>query len=143
MFKASVLKYILKKFKFVLVLQYRQVRKCRYENTFLNLIRQPDDIKIQTEKVSKTLNFDFLEMAAITGAATFASVTPVILNEGEEKRLQEIFAIADSVKYEEYATICDWTRTAVPSQFEFKGNLYNYNWYEEYKGARHFVSWME
>lgn len=96
-----------------------------------------------TEKVSKDLNLEFLEMAAITGSATFASVTPGILNPSEEKRLQQIFAIADSIKYEDYATITDWTRTAVPSQFEFMGKSYNYNWYKDYKGARNFVSWME
>lgn len=96
-----------------------------------------------TEKVSKKLNLDFLEMAAITGAATFASVTPGILNGEEEKRLQEIFAIADTIKSDEYASVCDWTHTAVPSQFEFKGKLYKYNWYEDYCGARNFVSWFE
>lgn len=96
-----------------------------------------------THNVSKKLNLDFLEAAAITGAATFASVTPGILNCTEEKRLQQIFAIADSVKPEENAIISDWTKTAVPSQFEFKGELYNYNWYEDYDGARIFVSWMK
>lgn len=96
-----------------------------------------------TEKVSKNLNFDFLEMAAITGSATFASVTPGILNSAEEKRLQQIFAIADSIKYEQYATITDWSKTANPSQFEFEGKQYNYNWYDEYQGARYFVSWTD
>ena len=96
-----------------------------------------------TEKVSIPLNLDFLEMAAITGSATFASVTPGILNPQEEKRLQEIFAIADSIKYTDYATITDWTHTAVPCEFNYKGTPYKYNWYKDYDGARHFVSWME
>lgn len=96
-----------------------------------------------TAKVSKKLNLDFLEAAAITGAAAFASVTPGILNSDEEKRLQQIFAIADSVKPEEVAIITDWSKNAVPSQFEFMGKHYNYNWYEDYAGARNFVSWME
>ena len=96
-----------------------------------------------TEKVSKKLNLDFLEMAAITGSATFASVTPGILNSAEEKRLQEIFAIADGIEYQDYATIADWSKTAAPSKFEFMGREYNYNWYDEYKGARHFVAWMD
>ena len=95
-----------------------------------------------TEKVSTKLNLDFLEAAAITGAATFASVTPGILKGEDQKRLQQIFAIADSIHPDEYATICDWTRTAAPSQFEYKGNVYNYNWYEDYAGSRNFVSWM-
>lgn len=96
-----------------------------------------------TEKVSTPLNLDFLEMAAITGSATFASVTPGILNAQEEKRLQEIFSIADKIEPQDYATIRDWTRTAVPSEFEYLGKPYNYNWYKDYEGARHFVSWME
>lgn len=96
-----------------------------------------------TAKVSIPLNLDFLEMAAITGSATFASVTPDILNAQEEKRLQEIFAIADRIEPKDYATITDWTRTAVPSEFEYLGKPYNYNWYKDYEGARHFISWME
>ena len=96
-----------------------------------------------TEKVSIPLNLDFLEMAAITGAATFASVTPGILNDAQEKRLQEIFAIADTIKYEDYATVTDWDHTAVPSKFNYLGKEYNYNWYSDYEGSRHFVSWME
>ena len=96
-----------------------------------------------TEKVSKELNFNFLEMAAITGAATLASVTPHILNSAEEKRLQQIFAIADKIKYEDYATVSDWDHTAVPSKFNYLGKEYNYNWYKDYEGARHFVSWFE
>lgn len=96
-----------------------------------------------TQKVSKKLNFDFLEMAAVTGSATFASVTPGILNTAEQQRLRDIFEIAATIKPENYATIADWTKTAVPSQFEYDGKLYNYNWYEEYSGARHFVSWMD
>lgn len=96
-----------------------------------------------TEKVSKKLNFNFLEMAAITGSATFASVTPGILNTAEEKQLQQIFEIADTIKPENYATICDWANTAVPSKFEYDGKNYNYNWYEDYKGSRNFVSWFE
>lgn len=94
-----------------------------------------------TEKVSKKLNLDFLEMAAITGSATFASVTPGILDSAEEKRLQQIFAIADSIEYPDYATISDWTRTAAPCKFEYKGKAYDYNWYEDYQGVRHNISW--
>lgn len=96
-----------------------------------------------TEKVSKDLNFDFLEMAAITGSATFASVTPGILNDAEEKRLQDIFKIADNIEYRDYATVCDWTQTAVPSKFNYMDKIYNYNWYKDYEGARNFVSWFE
>ena len=96
-----------------------------------------------TAKVSKKLNFDFLEMAAITGSATFASVTPGILDSAEQQRLRDIFEIAATIQPENYSTITDWTRTAAPSQFNFGGKHYSYNWYEEYKGARHFVSWMD
>ena len=105
--------------------------------------RTDPDCAAFTKKVSIPLNLDFLEMAAITGSATFASVTPGILNATEEKRLQEIFSIADKIKPEDYAVINDWTRTAVPSEFEYLGKTYNYNWYKDYQGSRLFVSWME
>ena len=105
--------------------------------------RTDPDCAAFTDKVSKKLNFDFLEMAAITGSATFASVTPKILNTAEQQRLREIFEIASTIEPQDCATITDWTRTAVPSQFEFKGKSYNYNWYSDYQGARNFVTWME
>lgn len=105
--------------------------------------RTDPDCAAFTEKVSIPLNLDFLEMAAITGAATFASVTPGILNATQEKRLQEIFSIADSIEYKDFATVTDWDHTAVPSKFNYLGKEYNYNWYSDYEGARHFVSWME
>ncbi|MBR6502920.1 MAG: hypothetical protein IKT42_05700 [Clostridia bacterium] len=99
------------------------------------------DCAVFTEKVSKELGFNYLEMAAITGSATFASVKPGILDVAEQSRLQEIFAIADTIEYPDYATITDWTRTAAPSKFEYKGEKYDYNWYKEYQGVRHVVSW--
>lgn len=99
------------------------------------------DCAVFTEKVSKELGFNYLEMAAITGSATFASVKPGILDSSERNRLQEIFAIADSIEYPDYATITDWTRTAAPSEFEYHGKSYDYNWYKDYQGVRHIVSW--
>lgn len=105
--------------------------------------RTDPDCAAFTAKVSIPLNLDFLEMAAITGSATFASVTPGILNSAEEKRLQEIFSIADRIEPKDFATITDWTRTAVPSEFKYLDKDYIYNWYKDYEGARHFVSWME
>ena len=67
----------------------------------------------------------------------------LFLNSDEEKRLQQIFAIADTIKYDDYATVTDWNHTAVPSKFNYLGKEYNYNWYKDYEGSRHFVSWMD
>ena len=88
------------------------------------------------------LNFEFLNAAAMTGAAVFASVTPGILQMAGEQRLHDIFQTACSVRPDEGAVITDWLYTAVPSGFSFRGKEYRYNWYEEYRGARHDLTWL-
>ena len=95
-----------------------------------------------TGQVSEKLNFEFLNAAAMTGAAVFASVTPGILQMAGEQRLHDIFQTACSVGPDEGAVITDWLYTAVPSGFSFRGKEYRYNWYEEYRGARHDLTWL-
>ena len=96
-----------------------------------------------TPRVSKELNFEFMETVAMTGCALFASVTPGILTAAEEDRMHNIFRLVSTLKPEEHAEIADWTRTSVPSEFIFRGETKRYNWYSEYKGIRNFYTWME
>ena len=71
-----------------------------------------------------------MKRIVLTGGGTAGHINPAI-------------AIADKIKYEDYATVSDWDHTAVPSKFNYLGKEYNYNWYSDYEGARHFVSWFE
>ena len=96
-----------------------------------------------TPKVSKDLNFDFLEAAAISGCAVFASVTPGILTPDEEKRMSAILGTAATLAPAEYAIPTDWTRTTAPGEYLFRGEKHSYDWYRDYKGARNILTWVE
>ena len=96
-----------------------------------------------TPKVSKELNFDFLEASAISGCAVFASVTPGILTSTEEKRMNSILRTASTLRADEYALPTDWTHTTAPSEYLFRGAEYRYDWYSGYKGARNILTWFE
>jgi alpha-galactosidase len=91
-----------------------------------------------TEMVPTDLNLDFLESMAITGTATFASVTPGILNDKEAQRLADILKIAATIKPNEFATVEDWDRTSAPAEFMYKGELKTYEWWKFYDGSRLF-----
>ncbi len=92
-----------------------------------------------TDKVSHSLNLDFLEMAAITGAVTLASVVPGSLAPETMTKIKEIFKIASKGGL-----------GAVPEKFVgqnilsfFKtpdGKQYSYDWYREFDGVRTFCN---
>lgn len=94
-----------------------------------------------TAKVSSELNIRFLELCAITGSTTFASITPGILDDEEKRRVREIFRIASLGG--NYAEPIDWMNTGCPSRFIYKNTECTYDWYSEYNGSRMFATWME
>lgn len=96
-----------------------------------------------TDRVSKQLNFDFLEATAISGCAVFASVTPGIFNSEDEKRMNDILKVSSKLKKEDYAIPVDWTYTTAPGEYEFKGQKYSYNWYSDYQGSREHLDWID
>ena len=89
-----------------------------------------------TEQVSADINLDFLEMCAITGMTTLASVTPGILKDGEMKRINEIYKIADKANCE-YG-IKNYSKTANPEIFvsEDKTKIREFDWSKAFHGAR-------
>ena len=94
-----------------------------------------------TERVNLDLNLDFLEMCALTGVTTLASVTPGILNEKQMARINEIYRLADS--NDEPYEIADFDRVCIPERFISPDGtkVKEYDWMSEYGGARYIMSW--
>ena len=102
-------------------------------NAFFNV---DPDCAAFTDMVSADINLDFLEMCALTGMTTLASVTPNILKKDEMQRINEIYKMADSGKYE-YG-IVNFTKTANPEIFisKDKKSIREFDWSKAYNGAR-------
>ena len=107
------------------------------------LYRVDPDCAAFTEKVDPSINLDFLEMCAITGMTTLASVIPNILSEEHLKRINEIFLIADKddLRY----GIKNYDKTANPNVFgSCDGkNVREFDWESVYDGARLSLKWLD
>lgn len=116
-------------------------------NTFYRLIQNgtffntDPDCAAFTKRVSTDLNIKFLELCAITGSATLASITPGIFNFDEKAKVRKIFKIASMGGYD--AEPLDWMNTSCPSRFSCKGEEIAYDWYGEYNGVRMFPTWLD
>ena len=95
-----------------------------------------------TQMVNHEQNLDFMEMCAITGVATIASVAPDILTKKELKRINTIFKMADENKYE-YG-IHAYDKTSCPDTFIGRdGEKKTFDWYKSYDGIRIKFEWVE
>lgn len=95
-----------------------------------------------TDMVDAELNLDFLEMCAITGMTALASVTPGILTDGEMKRINAIFKLADQ-NTGDYG-IKNYEKNNCPDSFiNPEGKEINYDWYRCYDGVRVKFDWTE
>lgn len=95
-----------------------------------------------TDRVDTEINLDFLEMCALTGMTTLASVMPNILTQRQLCRINEIFRMADSggCGY----GIADYDKNANPERFVGKdGTEKRFNWNRVYNGSRVVLAWME
>ena len=120
-------------------------------NGIKSMVRQPQngrffaldpDCAAFTDKTDTSLNLDFLEMAAVTGVVTIASVTPGILKPDEIKRIREIYRIASEGG--RGAIPEKWVGVNNPSHFVTPdGERFAYDWYRGYDGVRSFYSWMK
>ena len=95
-----------------------------------------------TERVDPDLNLDFLEMCALTGVTTLASVTPNILTDKQMQRINQIYRIADENKSRH--TIKYYDRTSEPEVFVSADGKEEkvYDWESPYDGARTEISWL-
>lgn len=104
--------------------------------------RADPDCAAFTERVDASLNLDFLEMCAITGMTTLASVTPGILNDEQMRRINGIYLIAD--RDEARYGIANYDRTATPNIFlsEDGEDVRAYDWESAYDGVRVVLDWF-
>ncbi len=108
------------------------------EGTFFNV--DPDCAPF-TERVPLSLSLDFLEVCALTGMTTLASVTPGILSPSEMKRINEIYRLASKGKggYK----IKGYKDTTCPNKFTDGKNEKEYDWYSYYNGTRTMLNWFD
>ena len=94
-----------------------------------------------TDRVDPSLNLDYLEMCAITGMTTLASVTPGILTPKDKKRINSIFRTAaeNKLRY----IIDDYDKNSSPEKFisEKTGERIEFNWERAYDGVRFSYDW--
>ena len=85
---------------------------------------------------------DFLELCALTGMTTLASIKPGLLNEEQMKKVNEVFLLADQNQgdYE----IEDYDKNACPERFisaDGKSRK-KYDWNQVYNGSRVILDWF-
>ena len=116
------------------------VMRLPLNNAFYNA---DPDCAAFTETVDADVNLDFLEMCALTGMTTLASVTPNILTKEEMKRINEIFRLADRGN-EDYG-IVHYDKNANPEIFISKDGKTKkrFDWNRVYHGSRTVLAWME
>ena len=104
--------------------------------------RADPDCAAFTERVDADVNLDFLEMCAITGVTTLASVTPDILTRDQMKRINEIYRIADTD--EDRYEIADFETNANPEIFvdPKTGKIREFDWERIYHGSRQVLDWF-
>lgn len=93
-----------------------------------------------TDRVPVDSNLDFLELCAITGCITLASVTPGLLKGKDLTRIREIYRIASQGGIG--AVPCDWLGHNVCAHYTIPGGKkVFYDWYKTYDGVRSFWEW--
>ena len=116
------------------------VMRLPLNNAFYNA---DPDCAAFTDMVSADANLDFLEMCALTGMTTLASIAPDVLTEEQRNRINEIFRLADCGKGD--YQIADYDKNANPERFVSKDGktLKTFDWNEVYNGSRIVLAWME
>lgn len=105
--------------------------------------RVDPDCAAFTDQVDAQLNLDYLEMCALTGMTTLASVTPGILKDAEMRRINEIYRMA--ARDEHRYGIRYFDRNANPEVFvsEDGKNERAFDWTRAYDGTRVQLNWMK
>ncbi len=125
-----------------------EITRCDGVNSMMRLplnkafyIADPDCASF-TQMVDADLNLDFLEMCAITGTTTLASVVPDILTDEQLQRINDIFKIIDENK-RDYG-IKNFDKTSCPDTFiDSDGTQKSFDWYKGYDGVRVKFDWIE
>ena len=108
-------------------------------NAFYNV---DPDCAAFTDMVNAEINLDYLELCAITGMTTLASVTPHILNEHELNRIRKIFQLAD--KNQGDYVIKNYDKNSIPDTYiNTSGKIKKYDWDKIYDGSRTVLMWAK
>ncbi len=107
------------------------------------LYRVDPDCASFTERVDAELNLDYLEMCAVTGMTTLASVTPGILKDKEMERINSIYKLADE-DTRRYG-IKNYDKNANPEIFVSDDGMCEraFRWDKAYDGARLVLDWND
>ena len=107
--------------------------------TFFNV---DPDCAAFTERVPISENLDFLEVCALTGMTTLASVTPGMLKGSDLERINSIYKMASENKSRHI--IAGYTDTVCPEKFVSRdgSNVKEYDWYSHYNGVRNQLDWF-
>ena len=107
-------------------------------NTFFSL---DPDCAAFTPRVPIDANLDFLELCAITGVTTLASVTPGFIKGEDLKRIRRIYEIASVGG--KGAIPLNWVGHTAASQYQCEdGSVFEIDWYKTYEGSRLNFEWM-
>ena len=107
-------------------------------NTFFSA---DPDCAAFTARVPIGANLDFLELCAITGMTTLASVTPGIIKGEDMKRIRRIYEIASLGGRD--ARPVNWVgHNAVTRYLCNDGEEFEIDWYKTYDGCRMIFEWM-
>ncbi len=94
-----------------------------------------------TDRVNPDKNLDFMELCALTGVTTLASVTPGSLSDVAMKRINEIYRMAD--RGNGSGQILDFARCAIPERIGTPEGIKTFDWSDEYDGSRVQLNWMD
>ena len=107
-------------------------------NTFFSV---DPDCAAFTDRVPIDSNLDFLELCAITGSTTLASVTPGIIKGKDMERIRRIYKIASEKGKDAYPI--DWLGHNSASKYKCNdGEIFDIDWYKTYDGCRLIFDWM-
>ena len=107
-------------------------------NTFFSA---DPDCAAFTARVPIDANLDFLELCAITGVTTLASVTPGIIKGDDMKRIRRIYEIASYGGLD--AKPVNWVGHNAATTYRLNnGDIYEMNWSKTYDGCRLIFEWM-
>lgn len=94
-----------------------------------------------TEKVPFEANIEFLEMSALTGQTTLASVKPWSLTEEQMAQVNAVFRLADEAKGD--YRIVGFDKSSCPERFVSADGKTEkrYHWSKTYNGSRIVLTW--
>ena len=108
-------------------------------NTFFSI---DPDCAAFTERVPIEANLDFLELCAVTGVTTLASITPGIIKGENLNRIRKIYEIASLGGKDAYPT--DWLGHNAASKYKCSdGEDFEMDWSKTYDGVRLNFEWMK